>query len=533
MEVDYDDYLPMDFVNEVDNTQTISNIKHLNAPARENEYLRAVKIFQLNDKKTSETSQSDKIKRKEKIFNLLLNSKEKLEGIMAFLTLATLERPLYRLKVVNIDTETSKEKKELSKINFLKKNDCFSKAIELFKSNLEKINEKNQTSQIIFRELIALKELGFVVDDNFTLPEFTDVITFKIHHKFVKKFEDLSESKQDYSFDLIYTKNGNTFELKNSFYENFIKKHKISFGFKFKTLDGEIKMENNLLENIIDNLIKESFKKTKNSKYNLDDYLIFFTNYFLYFLLKLEIRNITKTLPEGLTYFKYKNFQYKVQEDIKEYSIKLNHFNLMEITFKIKKEQLETAQEDIENNSINFKTNLGLKLSETYKEIIKIFFTNLIYESKLYRIVKELYLLKLDSKIKKINFEDVLDNSLFIYNLNRISHLILRKTVIAHIYDKFDKLTNYFVNSNKTANFTLNNFTYRFMLFNNNNLKNVHNIKTELILNFNKRKFFIELKCQVKNNIFICERDYSKEISHQNVDFNYVFLFLDNLTNKD
>src|SRR5690606_18808159 len=116
---------------------------------------------------TTDNNQTTENKKRQNILNQLYNSKDKLESLMMFLSLATLDKPFYKLKGLNVDVEKKSERNDLRKINYLKKIDCFNKTIENFKKNLQVTQDQNKISQIIFRELTYMKELGFYVEDSF------------------------------------------------------------------------------------------------------------------------------------------------------------------------------------------------------------------------------------------------------------------------------------------------------------------------------------------------------------------------------
>jgi hypothetical protein len=621
MDEEMDDYVGVEYISEIDNSQTISNIKQLNQPSTENEILRVVKFFQLlnlnknndseklNDPNTqnSQNIQSSHstqfIKKRQHIINQLSSSRDKLENLMLFLSLATLEKPFYKLKVLNIDTEKRAERLELKKINYLKKTDCFTKAIKSFNKSLKDISEHNRISQIVFRELMNLKEIGFYVEDSFKFPEIKETqsakVQLKLTHRLIKLYENISpnlfpnETKENafkkfhekFSFDLEYNTQKNNFEMTSKFVENFSKKFDIGFSLEIKdnNSDGEniILSKSNfnrLLENLINenlNLIMNNNKGNLNpltntnistpqgqnkninfsnfsnfninniflqnsqqsDKYKLSSYLVFFSKYFFYTLFKLEIRHLLRVLEND--HFEYKNFSFKIEEEVKEFAIVLNHNDFLQVKIKMCKENLENFNFSENQNSNNeemfdennFITDFSKKKKNfyIYNKLIKILFKNIINDMRIYRIINELSLINFTFNSA---YSDLLDNSLFISNLTKISQVLIRKNFINSISQKIEKAKNYFSNKQSYINPSYNTYIYKFLLLNNSILSSYTTAKIEFNISFLKGNIIVEFKTPVKNSIYICERENTQETLYKKVDFNYLILLIDTMINN-
>lgn len=600
-DIDMDDYVGVEYeyISEIDNSQTISNIKQLNSPAEENEILRIVKFFQLlnlnrnTDSSASINQNGQKIespqfiKKRQHIINQLISSRDKLENLMLFLSLSTLEKPFYKLKVLNIDTEKRAERLELKKLNYLKKVDCFSKAMKSFNTNLKNISEHNRISQIVFRELIYLKELGFIVEDSFKFPEIksqeiagveeTPKVQLKLAHKLIKLYENISpnlfpnETKENafkkfnekFSFDLEYDTQKNNFEMTSKFYEKFSKNFDFGFSLEIKDNKSEGSNFNSILlskynfTRLLENLINENLNliMSRLNNYNitfhqgaqqpekymhkLNSYLVFFTKYFFYCLFKLEIRHLLRVQENDN--FEYKNFTIKIEEHVKEFSLNLNHSDFLEVKIKIWKENLENSEtmEIFEKQDQNlylhneemFDENNFLIIDQ-YNKLTKILLKNIINDMRIYRIINELSLINFTYNSA---YSDLLDNSIFISNFTKISQVLVRKNFINLISRKIEKAKNlnFICNKQSYINPSYNNYTYKFLLLNNSILSSYTTAKIEFNISFVKGNILFELKTPVKNSIYICERENTQETLYKKVDFNYLVLLIDTVINCD
>jgi len=566
------DYEEEEYISHKDNKLTISNISNLNQPPTEIELLRAIKFFQLmnfniNEETSSNPEKNKVIKIKEVIQNYLLNSRERLDMLIDFIRITTIEKNIFKLKVLNVTPIKKNEKNEMKKINFLKKLDYFDKSINLIQKKMKEFNENNKISQVIFKELITLKEYGLNVEDNFKFPDKQDTIYINLIHKNLKIYEilnfshaDTEESKQKfhqkfYFYLNYFTKTGN-FELSSQFYENFIKKSELTFDLRIKFPNGTYMMNNKKFEIFLDDLILKnlSLNYPRTDKYNLKTILLFFVKYLFYKLFKLEIKNLVKL--KQTNFFYHKNFLLTFKEYGKEFYLNLNYFNFLEVSFKVSKENMEdknlVENESEDSNELSFenkkesdimdvdgyindsKTNKKMKnefeksFESKYFFLIKTLFENLIYDMRLYKYIKDLSMI--DLKLPDALL-DYIDNTLFIKNFVKIFQVISRKLFIHSIKNKFENSEKFHIVNSNLINPFSNSYTSRFVVSRSSNMliKNQHNPKIEFCLFFHKNNVILEFKNQLRNSIYICERETFTEEVYDRIDPQYLINTIENL----
>lgn len=503
------DYEEDDYIIPRDNKLTISNIDQLNSYPSENENLRGIKFFRLNNYIDSiKDIGSDK--NKQKIINYLLNSKERLESLIGFFQLITIDNSLLRLKNIDEDIirryEKSDKNNNIKKINLMKKIDIINKTQNSFNKKLSIIKENNKISQSIFKELNYLKDMGFIVDESFMFPNpIGENIKIKLTHKYFRIYQNIKIFKKD-KFDiyLLYDTKLNKFELISDYYKKFIKEFKIVYNI-------DLKLNNNTINTNIDQIIKEliidNLKTNPNlyylitnpieDKYQIKNILIFYYQYILYYLFKLEIKSL-------IDIFIYKNLSFILKESG---SITICSYNYFEFKLSIKKV-------DISHTTIY---NIF-----PYDNLFRIMFENIIYDIKIYKNIKDAPFTK-----EYLSILDSLDCSIYIKNLTRISQLIIRKSFISYINTLIGigYIDQIFINTN------LNIYTYRYTIIKNNNLNNNYN-KIEFSLIFNKTNLYFTHKNPTKNNIYMLERETITEYAYQRIDYNYLIYYISNLLNR-
>jgi hypothetical protein len=161
-------------------------------------------------------------------------------------------------------------------------------AINNFGTRLQQINDEKIASQIIFNELINLKELGFKIENNFTFPPLKENMTFMLTHRILDNTEKIPKT-QKYFFLLTYNTKSKKFELNNGFYNNW----KNKFSLKFEAI-LQLGNNNNLHIDfekdfrLIDPYNLDIIQRNDIERYKIHSYLSFYIKYLIYSIYKVN-----------------------------------------------------------------------------------------------------------------------------------------------------------------------------------------------------------------------------------------------------
>jgi hypothetical protein len=527
-----------------DNKVTITNVAFLDSPPIENEYLRALKLLQIfnsdifNTNKQTE-GENKKQAKKQKIQSLLINSIERIDNLINFLKFSCYEKNFFKFKVLPEERSIEKDNFKLRKLNYIKKVECLNTAINNFGTKLQQINDEKIASQIIFNELINLKELGFKIENNFTFPPLKENMTFRLTHMILDNTENILKT-QKYFFLLTYNTKSKKFELNNDFYNNW----KNKFSLKFEAI-LQLGNNNNLhidFEKILDSLILDNLaisQKNDIEKYKIHSYLSFYIKYLIYSIFKVELRSLSNIADSN--FFKFRNFNFITKELNKEFSITATYFNIFKLTVRMKKEPKDDLVlmgqkdpnifTDFHSEEIDFS---GLMICDEdrnpknntvfkkYSPFIKSLLINIIAEVKSSRVIKDFE----NSSIKNESLLEAIDTSLFVRNIYKLSNYILKEYFIDSIINKLDSFKHYYWINSLSVN--IFNQTYKFLV--SDVSFNTRKFEFYFIFDDKNSQFSFEYKHFTMNTVQLFERETVIIEKHfKEPDFEFIILTIENL----